>query len=263
MAHVRKRQFQPTNNQPSIKSFFTRIDPENPPADFDPYDRKHVPSFTVPLPEPVQSQLMNMGMRIRKSVPEGYKTHKTLPAMPPQSSMPAFKPTLIHSESAPSSSAPALYSKSNELVPMCGLHKIGGYASQPPTSSVVPSLVYSQSTLASSDLSMPVTPANTLKRSHDDEVEDELDAFFEEQKDKDSDEEAGRQASVTPSKTKYPFSHSSMPELNRKVGFVRPGSRPKARMKARMSPEKMAILNTADKDFDDTDVNFLQPMDCD
>lgn len=114
-------------------------------------------------------------------------------------------------------------------------------------------------TIASTAPSTPVTPSNALKRSYNDEIEDDLDAIFsDDQQEKDS-----TATQPTSSKIKYPFSHSSMPELDRKLGFVRPGSRPKARMKARMSPEKMAASGSVAKDFDDTDVNFLQPMDCD
>lgn len=58
-------------------------------------------------------------MRVRKSVPEGYKTHKTLEKelyLPPNS-----LPQSARLESK-ASSRPA------ELVPFCGLHKIGGHA---------------------------------------------------------------------------------------------------------------------------------------
>lgn len=201
---------------------------------------------------------MNMGMRIRKSVPEGYKTHKTLPAISPTSSMPNPKRNPDQLQSAPFSTAPALYEKPNELAPMCGLHKIGGYSSQPTSSlSSMPSLTYSQPTI-SAHSSIPSTPNNTLKRSYDEEIEDDLDAIFSaEEQEKDVTEVAP----ISP-KTRYPFSHSSMPGLNRTVGFVRPGSRPKARMRSKMSPEKMVALGSVDKDFDDNDVNFLQPMDC-
>lgn len=58
-------------------------------------------------------------MRVRKSVPEGYKTHKTLEkefSLPPNS---LSQPARLESR-APSRPA--------ELVPFCGLHKIGGHA---------------------------------------------------------------------------------------------------------------------------------------
>lgn len=270
MSHIRKRQFQPSANQPSITSFFTRIDPANPTADFNPYDRKHVPSFSQPLPDPVQSQLMNMGMRIRKSVPEGYKTHKTLG---PASSAPAYNSLFAQSNMAPASSAPSVYTKPNELMPMCGLHKIGGHSSQPSvgtTTSSVPELSYSQSTISSSTSSRlpirsvaapPQTPPNIRKRSYNDEIEDELDAFFSDEVEKEImvDE-------PTSQTHKYPFSHSSMPGLDRKTGLVNPGSRPKARMRTRGDAQsKMVAFGGygADKDFEDEDVKFLAPMDCD
>ncbi|MCJ1308592.1 hypothetical protein MMC25_002245 [Agyrium rufum] len=65
-AHQHKRLF-----QPSITSFFAT---------------STLPSAAQPLPPPpshalpseIQSSLLNLGMRIRKAVPEGYKTYKTL-----------------------------------------------------------------------------------------------------------------------------------------------------------------------------------------
>lgn len=97
----------------------------------------------------------------------------------------------------------------------------------------------------------------TRKRSYSDEIEDELDAIFSEEAEADREVDAA-------SKTKYPFSHSSMPELNRKSGFVRPGSRPKARMRAGKGAAGAGLDSSASvKDFEDGDVEFLAPMDCD
>ena len=56
-------------------------------------------------------------MRIRKSVPEGYKTTP--------------KPDSTPSQTLPYCPLP-LYSKPQELSPYCGLHKIGNLSSQPP-----------------------------------------------------------------------------------------------------------------------------------
>ncbi|GAB7351738.1 hypothetical protein MBLNU459_g2322t1 [Dothideomycetes sp. NU459] len=264
MAHVRKRPFQPSTNQPSITSYFSRRDDNLTLTDAhqDPYDRANCPTLSPPLPDHVQSLLINVGMRVRKSVPEGYKTHKTLP---PPSSAPALISYPSQAENIPPSSAPALYTKPSELTPFCGLHKIGGYASQPDTPSAIPSsappLSNSQSTLQSSAASMlppshPFRAVGIRKRSYDDEIEDELDAIF--------DAEDNADVPLSP-KTKYPVSHSSMPALNPASSpFVRPESRPKARLKTRSTPIAPEFLRTnSDKDFDDGDVAFLQPMDCD
>ncbi|KKY18858.1 hypothetical protein UCRPC4_g04755 [Phaeomoniella chlamydospora] len=84
------------------------------PADPSAFAPEH--TLSPPLPETVQSSLLTVGMRIRKSVPEGYKTilHKQL----------ISQPCTLSSNSSPSTSY-------TELAPFCGLHKVGGLAVQP------------------------------------------------------------------------------------------------------------------------------------
>lgn len=244
MAHVRKRQFQPSN-QSSIKSFFTPVGATSPSSPAN--TQEPAPSLRPVLPDNVQSLLINVGMRVRKSVPEGYKTHKSLPTPTISYMHPASISTNVENEE-PMSSAPELYTKPSELTPFCGLHKIGGFSSQPTSSA--PSLSYTQSSVSSS-FDMPQTPKNTRKRSYSDEIENELDSFFDDKAEADF-----LDAAISP-KTKYPLSHSSMPNLGAESGIVNPESRPKARIKKR-SPEKVS-----GGDFSDEDVGFLQPMDCD
>jgi hypothetical protein len=258
MAHVRKRQFQPSS-QPSIKSFFTSSGTNSVPSSAPPATTSatssaalsgNIDDYARPLkptvPDHVQSLLINVGMRIRKSVPEGYKTHKSLPVPTMTYMHPSSLPS--HSD-IPSSSAPELYSKPSELAPFCGLHKIGGMSSQP---SSAPGLSYSQSSIASS-VSTPQTPqANTRKRSYAEDMDAELDTFFDDNQDQ---HDSMLDDTTSPIKPKYPLSHSTMPDLSAKSGIVGAQSRPKARMKMR-SPHKLV------KDFSDEDVAFLQPMDC-
>lgn len=246
MAHVRKRQFQPSN-QSSIKSFFTTVGSSSAPASTD------IDDYALPLkptlPDHVQSLLINVGMRVRKSVPEGYKTHKSLPVPTISYMHPASIPQLSSTD-LPASSAPELYTKPSELTPFCGLHKIGGIGSQPTSSA--PGLSYTQSTIASS--MSPQTPqTNTRKRSYADDMEAELDDYFDDQENQNH-SMLDHTATSSP-KPKYPLSHSSMPDLSAKTSIVSPQSRPKARMKTR-SPRKLL------QDFSDEDVGFLQPMDC-
>ncbi|KAG6001918.1 hypothetical protein E4U43_001216 [Claviceps pusilla] len=86
------------------------------------------------LPSSVQANLLSVGMRIRKSVPEGYKTcgpsaftlwtdnsTATTSASPA-----AAAATTIPPQSAPR--APP-----TELVPFCGINKVGGLGIQPPS----------------------------------------------------------------------------------------------------------------------------------
>lgn len=131
-------------------------------------------------------------MRVRKSVPEGYKTHKTMPAegFPFPSTAPAVAAPVRPTYST---------SNSRELAPFCGLHKVGGFSAQesfaaPPSSappafptgdeapgSSMPGLSMSQTTLPSTQSSATSpAPKTTKKRSYDEEIEDDLDAYFDE-----------------------------------------------------------------------------------
>ncbi|KAJ9233004.1 hypothetical protein DTO207G8_6344 [Paecilomyces variotii] len=77
-------------------------------------------SASPALPHKVQSSLLSVGMRIRKSVPEGYKTE-------------ALKPSVYALAAAKeSTSGGYIASRTSyaELAPYCGIHKIGNYAVQ-------------------------------------------------------------------------------------------------------------------------------------
>jgi hypothetical protein len=76
------------------------------------------------VPGQVQADLLSVGMRVRKSVPEGYKTHKI-------SGLPMSRPTLA--VKPPREAVPDEVQHQRELLPFCGLHKIGGFAEQPTT----------------------------------------------------------------------------------------------------------------------------------
>ncbi|KYK58990.1 ribonucleotide reductase inhibitor [Drechmeria coniospora] len=92
-----------------------------------------------PLPASVQANLLSVGMRVRKSVPEGYKT-----AGPS-----AFK---LWTDSAVVSPSPS-HLRSAELLPFCGINKVGGLDVQPlperavPDLDAVPELSMSQETV--------------------------------------------------------------------------------------------------------------------
>ncbi|TKA26669.1 hypothetical protein B0A50_04777 [Salinomyces thailandicus] len=189
-AHIRKRPF-----QPSITSYLTRSVSSSSHAS----QLHHSPSSTPALPEDMQASLLNVGMRVRKSVPEGYKTCK--PAVESSgfsSSVPVAPVT--RSTSSPVHTARA----GRELMPFCGLHKTGGLASSAPPERVdeweegMPGLGWSQDTYTSTQES---TSAGTpgigteivvgmaggrgvggagTKRGFEEEMEEEMDAFFEE-----------------------------------------------------------------------------------
>ena len=174
--HIRKRPF-----QPSINSYFASRD--NAPSSSAP-ERARSP-MSPPLPEDTQASLLSVGMRVRKSVPEGYKTHKTMGVeeLPFPSTAPA-KPA----------GGQKMYSNmaGKELTPFCGLHKTGGWGAQEPSSSApadlgdedeMPDLTMSQYTLPSTQGSFGANEkafrSNRRKRTYEEEVEDDLDAFFD------------------------------------------------------------------------------------
>ncbi|GAB7333070.1 hypothetical protein MBLNU13_g04751t1 [Cladosporium sp. NU13] len=182
--HLRKRQFQPL-----INSYFRRDGSRT--AELG-SSSNNISSMSPPLPAETQSSLLTVGMRVRKSVPEGYKTHKTMPTE--EFPLPS---------TAPATAAPVrpTYTTTNsrELAPFCGLHKIGGLSSQasfdaPPSSAPpafptgrdsntsMPSLSMSQNTLPSTQGSMMSNAAPEVcnKRSYEEEIEEDLDAYFDE-----------------------------------------------------------------------------------
>src|SRR3569833_1289536 len=111
------------------------------------------PSATPSLPAGVQSNLLLVGMRVRKSVPEGYKTGSEPTAFSlwtDTTAMPAPTTMLPTPQSSSSSSSICdadglihppitsihrsgstnIVSSRRELLPFCGLHKVGGLSTQ-------------------------------------------------------------------------------------------------------------------------------------
>lgn len=181
--HIRKRPF-----QPSITSYFSNRDTD-PNATSRP--NRTTSPLSPPLPADTQASLLSVGMRVRKSVPEGYKTHKTLgtDGFPfPSTAQPA--PTAPHRSSHSGTST-------RELQPLCGLHKTGGWAAQdvPPSSAPaamegdgseygdLPGLTMSQNTLSSTQNSFMYATSgqsnSSRKRAYEDEVEEDMDALFD------------------------------------------------------------------------------------
>ena len=168
------------------------------------------------LPSSVQTNLLSVGMRIRKSVPEGYKTGSSYGAFAlwdesaaatcrPSTPKQQQYPQSIYSSSSPAAESRArsnAFSSPRELLPFCGIHKVGGLGTQPETETEtgslpasyyrapvlaggqlaaaaiddegdMPGLTSSQDTVASTDSDgSPPTAARTRKRSFS-EDEDE------------------------------------------------------------------------------------------
>ncbi|KAF7877272.1 hypothetical protein EAF04_000955 [Stromatinia cepivora] len=115
-------------SQPQITSYFTTGSTSLPAP---PPPSQYQPS----LPHPIQSSLLSVGMRIRKSVPEGYKTGSYSAFNLFSDNTPAIK---SHTSSTPpgSTPAPTRYKGTRpragirELTPFCGLMKVGGMSVQ-------------------------------------------------------------------------------------------------------------------------------------
>jgi hypothetical protein len=193
--HRHKRPF-----QPAITNYFTRSDFDsaaNNDYDYDhDYDHNNhtlsrgldLPSqprsqqhLAPPVPNHVQSELLQVGMRVRKSVPEGYKTQPNkmtrLPSIQTTLSRPST--TTITLEPVPSD---ALHQR--ELLPFSGLHKSHSYADQPTTNIhlytgatesnttffPLPAEAFSQPFFSSLDSGYEsIVPSNPGKRSWHDE----------------------------------------------------------------------------------------------
>ncbi|KAI9810769.1 MAG: hypothetical protein M1827_006107 [Pycnora praestabilis] len=225
-SRITKRPF-----QPSITSFFARTDRE------DAYPSRSESlsaQLSPPLPAIVQSSLLNVGMRVRKSVPEGYKTgsYCSLGA-------PSNPKSRIREEHGTGGNPDYCGSGRGfaELTPYCGILKIGGLSSQSTRArnpiyqplrfddesddyGFPPSSQDSYTSTISND-SMPATPpsmpSNTKKRHLEDDEEEysSPNAVIWE-------EDNGLHL---PSPRSYPVSHTHMPRLD----FLRPKSLPTTR----------------------------------
>ncbi|KAK4950058.1 hypothetical protein LTR66_013974 [Elasticomyces elasticus] len=245
-AHMRKRPF-----QPSITSYFDRR--ENPTS-----HQSHESGSVSPLlpPPHVQASLLSVGMRVRKSVPEGYKTHKTTPAQA------GFDVSTRHGTSATmSQDTSRTVTRSSELKPFCGLHKVGGHATQPHPSqsstdpddistsahlklgstfmldadaSQPPSLTSSQDSILSTT-SMPARPQQSNKRAYEPDLDDSIPTTPPPDPD----------LFISP-KTQYRISHTSMPDLSSTSPLYRPFARHRARKKASVPNDGDAVVVVED-----------------
>ncbi|KAI1361090.1 ribonucleotide reductase inhibitor-domain-containing protein [Xylaria arbuscula] len=137
-----KRQFAGAASDPAqrqITSFFSSTSPN-------PYAIDQIPSpqsssatslratdSASNLPGSVQSNLLSVGMRIRKSVPEGYKTgsycNNAFALWDENDTDPATT-TAINNMGEGQRSRANAFSSPRELLPFCGIHKVGGMDTQ-------------------------------------------------------------------------------------------------------------------------------------
>jgi hypothetical protein len=127
--HPAKRPY--VGSQPSIASYLVQS-----PSTTSPCTTYSIASLSIPNPSPVpelrspplppsvQSNLLSVGMRVRKSVPEGYKTG-------------AYSAFALYADPAPatpvespSDSPRRTRPRARVLTPFCGILKVGGMAQQ-------------------------------------------------------------------------------------------------------------------------------------
>lgn len=157
-------------SQSTITSYFpsTTLSRDEISDSSNPYSSEPVSSSTPYLPASVQSNLLSVGMRVRKSVPEGYKTGS-------YSAFTLFSDTIC----APLEPKPLIrrtyQSRRKELTPFCGIMKVGGLAQQEYVEEYeevleeddIPFLCSQGSTI--SDVSVTSLPPNKRRHESDDE----------------------------------------------------------------------------------------------
>ncbi|KAK1572901.1 ribonucleotide reductase inhibitor [Colletotrichum navitas] len=121
-----KRPFAGASSDPAQRQITSFFAPQSGPA---PPSETASTLTTNKLPPDVQSNLLSVGMRVRKSVPEGYKTGGTyksvkLSADTTEPRIPVVRTTnTVRNRNATAAQ--------RELLPFCGINKVGGLASQP------------------------------------------------------------------------------------------------------------------------------------
>jgi hypothetical protein len=185
--HQAKRPYAGTycqgHGQSTITSYFSPLNSGSFSYSLGPYQPNTNPTRPS-LPESVQADLISVGMRIRKSVPEGYKT----------GGYSAFK--LFSDHSAPAPPLRSIGERSSyrnvkrELIPLCGILKVGGFAQQELVSensleededeeddqllgqTDVPDLSSQSSTISNCSVSIPDKGKNGNKRYFDEDEGD-------------------------------------------------------------------------------------------
>ncbi|KAG9244566.1 ribonucleotide reductase inhibitor-domain-containing protein [Calycina marina] len=124
--HQHKKAY--AGSQPSITSYFApTLLPTNTAPHIHSISQQYSspPTLSSSIPTTVQSNLLSVGMRVRKSVPEGYKTgtYSTFTLFSDVTPAQPTAPTTMHRVSNITTRP-----RARELTPFCGLHSVGGLA---------------------------------------------------------------------------------------------------------------------------------------
>lgn len=110
---LKKRPF-----QPSVDSYFHHANNEG--INSLSVIPQHHSTAIPTLPPAIQSSLLNVGMRVRKSIPEGYKTFAKCSATDTENRHSGIEPWRRSTAAPPS-----------ELMPYCGILHVGGHENKP------------------------------------------------------------------------------------------------------------------------------------
>ncbi|RFU28150.1 hypothetical protein B7463_g8183, partial [Scytalidium lignicola] len=133
-ARLHKRPY--AGSQPAITSYFSSAPQSK--STTTPSTQASSPASFPELPATVQSNLLSVGMRVRKSVPEGYKTGSAYSAFsiftdstPVNAQLHNTPPSAIENNDPPILAArKPRRSGITELTPFCGILKVGGLSQQ-------------------------------------------------------------------------------------------------------------------------------------
>ena len=120
MAHHHQAKRPYNGSQPAITSYFS----SNGTYTSAP---SHVSEPRYQPPATIQANLLSVGMRVRKSVPEGYKTGSSYSSFALFSDPSTNTP---HSQTSSPSIKKGTRPRARELTPFCGILKVGGMAQQ-------------------------------------------------------------------------------------------------------------------------------------
>ncbi|KAK0613117.1 ribonucleotide reductase inhibitor-domain-containing protein [Bombardia bombarda] len=148
------------------------------------------PPNAAPLPPHVQANLLSVGMRVRKSIPEGYKTgsaYSGFSLWTEGDDTTATTGTLLSPSPTARPAATSAGGVACELTPFCGIHKVGGLAVQQSEQSPavtritpvaaaayddMPGLTSSQESIASETSTTSAVSATNRKRIYAGDEED-------------------------------------------------------------------------------------------
>lgn len=126
------------------------------------------------LPAKVQSDLLNVGMRVRKALADGGPTSSQKKILPAPGAFHLWHDDVNSLANKPLATPATYITSGGELAPYAGIHKVGGLAVQPGFS--VPSSQESMASMTSASEAMGVSAAavgGNRKRIFDEEEEDD------------------------------------------------------------------------------------------